>query len=195
MKIVALTLSLLALPTTNVLAQAEGKQLYATCAACHQADGKGIPNAFPPLAGSEWVNGPAENLIRIQLRGLQGPITVKGAQYNSVMPPQAQQSDAEIAAVLTYVRSNFGNDASPVTPDQVKALREEVGKGMLREEDLIDPNKVEVTPDADGKVELKSAKVDEIEHKASVNMTIVIGVLLWLGICAAIGFTGVGRGK
>ncbi|SHJ23229.1 quinoprotein glucose dehydrogenase [Rubritalea squalenifaciens DSM 18772] len=117
-----------------------GKRTYlASCSACHQDDGKGIVGAFPPLAESEWVNGPAENLIRIQLRGLQGPITVKGVEYNNVMPAQAQQSDEEIAAVLTYIRSNFGNKAPAVTPDQVKALRHEAKKPLLKAEDLKKP--------------------------------------------------------
>lgn len=125
------------------LAQDEhpGKKVYQTCSACHQATGAGIPNAFPPLAGSEWVNGPVENLIRIQLRGLQGPIKVKGTEFNSVMPPNATLTDKEIADVLTYIRSNFGNKAGAVTPEQVKALRGEVGKPMLKVEDLVDPAK------------------------------------------------------
>ena len=109
------------------------------CFACHQANGAGIPNVFPPLAESEWVNGPAENLIRIQLRGLTGEIMVKGKKYNSVMPPNVAMTDAEIASVLTYVRSNFGNKAGEVTADQVKALRGEAGKPMLTAKDLIDP--------------------------------------------------------
>lgn len=139
---------------------ADGKAVYATCQACHQADGKGLPGAFPPLAESEWVNGPVENLIRIQLRGLQGPITVKGQQFNSVMPPNATMSDDEIAAVLTYVRSNFGNKSSAVTADQVKALRSEAGKPMLKVEDLVDPSKAPVAdtkeePAADPKPEAK----------------------------------------
>ena len=117
-------------------------ELYQSkCFACHQANGAGIPNVFPPLAGSEWVTGPSENLIRIQLRGLTGEITVKGKKYNSVMPPNAMMTDDDIASVLTYVRSNFGNKADAVTPDQVKALRGEIGKPMLTVKDLIDPNK------------------------------------------------------
>jgi quinoprotein glucose dehydrogenase len=111
------------------------------CFACHQANGAGLPNVFPPLAESEWVNGPAENLIRIQLRGLTGPITVKGATYNSAMPANAAMTDEEIATILTYVRSNFGNKADAVTADMVKALRSEVGKPMLTVADLIDPAK------------------------------------------------------
>lgn len=117
-------------------------ELYkAKCAACHQATGAGIPNAFPPIAKSEWVNGPAENLIRIQLRGLTGPITVAGKKYSSAMPPNAAMTDKEIADVLTYIRSNFGNKASAITPDMVKKFRGEAGKPMLTVKDLIDPAK------------------------------------------------------
>ena len=84
----------------------------------------------PPLAGSEWVNGPVSNLIRIQLRGLQGPITVTGKEYNfpGGMAALAYQTDEQIAAVLTYVRNSFGNKAPAVKPEQVAALRSEVGK-------------------------------------------------------------------
>jgi len=112
------------------------------CFACHQAGGAGIPNVFPPLAESEWVNGPADNLIRIQLRGLMGPITVKGKKYASAMPPNAAMTDEEIATILTYVRSNFGNKAGAITAEMVKKHRGEVGKPMLTVADLIDPAKV-----------------------------------------------------
>jgi len=109
------------------------------CAACHGQNGEGGP-AGPPLAESEWVTGPVSNLVRIQLRGLMGPITVKGQEYNMVMAPMAYQDDATIAAVLTYVRNSFGNEAPPVVPAQVEALRGEVGLPMLTVDDLIDPN-------------------------------------------------------
>jgi quinoprotein glucose dehydrogenase len=115
-----------------------GKQQFALCSACHGPNAEGTVIA-PPLAKSNWVNGPVENLIRIQLRGLQGPITVSGKEYKlpGPMPAQAFQTDEQIAAVLTYVRNSFGNAASPVTPAQVKALRGEVGKPMLTEADLV----------------------------------------------------------
>jgi quinoprotein glucose dehydrogenase len=116
-----------------------GKQQYMLCAACHGMDGSGAGGAGPALAGSEWVAGPVENLIRIQLRGLMGPISVKGSEFNGVMPPQAHQSDEQVAAVLTYIRQNFGNQASAVTADQVAALRSEVGKPMLTVADLVPP--------------------------------------------------------
>ena len=115
-----------------------GKQQFALCSACHGPNAEGTVIA-PPLAKSNWVNGPVENLIRIQLRGLQGPLTVSGKEYKlpGPMPAQAYQTDEQIAAVLTYVRNSFGNAASPVTPAQVKALRGEVGKPPLTEADLV----------------------------------------------------------
>ena len=115
-----------------------GKQQFAMCSACHGPNAEGGPIA-PPLAQSNWVNGPVENLIRIQLRGLQGPITVSGKEYKlpGPMPAQAFQTDEQIAAVLTYVRNSFGNAASPVKPEQVKALRGEVGKPPLTEAELV----------------------------------------------------------
>ena len=117
-----------------------GKTQFLTCAACHGQNGEGGPIA-PPLAGSEWVAGPVSNLIRIQLRGLEGPLTVAGKEYNFAagMTPLAFQTDEQIAAVLTYVRNSFGNTAPPVLPEQVKMLRSEVGKPMLKADDLIKP--------------------------------------------------------
>jgi mono/diheme cytochrome c family protein len=119
-----------------------GRTTYITCAACHGQQGEGT-GAGPPLAGSEWVTGPPENLIRIQLRGLEGPITVKGREYDipGGMAPLAYQTDAQIAAVLTYVRNSFGNSAAAVTPDQVTALRSEAGKPKLRASELIPPDR------------------------------------------------------
>ena len=112
-----------------------GRQQFIMCAACHGQQGEGGP-AGPPLAGSEWVLGPAENLIRIQLRGLHGPIQVKGVEYNMVMAPMSYQTDDQIAAVLSFIRSSWGNEAPPVAPGDVEAFRDEVGKPMLRVGDL-----------------------------------------------------------
>lgn len=103
-----------------------GEVLYARCIACHQTTGAGLPGAFPPLAGSEWVNGNPAVPIRILLHGMQGAITVAGAEYNGVMLPYGgtgEMSDDEVAAVLTYVRGAFGNSASAVTAAQVAAER------------------------------------------------------------------------
>lgn len=117
-----------------------GKVQFMVCAACHGQNGEGGP-AGPPLAGSEWVNGPISNLIRIQLRGLQGPIKVKGTEYNfpAGMAPLAYQTDEQIAAVLTYARNSFGNKAPAVKPEQVAALRSEVGKPQLTAGELTQP--------------------------------------------------------
>lgn len=117
-----------------------GKASFTLCAACHGMNGEGGPLA-PPLAGSDWVKGPVSNLIRIQLRGLQGPITVSGKEYNlpAPMAPLNYQTDEQIAAVLTFVRNSFGNKASAVKPEQVAALRSEVGKPPLTAADLTKP--------------------------------------------------------
>jgi mono/diheme cytochrome c family protein len=64
-----------------------GETQYQRCVTCHMANGAGVPNAFPPLAGSEYVNGSADRMVAIIMHGLQGPITVNGAQYNSAMLP------------------------------------------------------------------------------------------------------------
>jgi mono/diheme cytochrome c family protein len=117
-----------------------GKTQYMVCGACHGQNGEGTP-AGPPLAGSEWVTGPVSNLILIQLRGLQGPITVAGKEYHfpGGMAPMGYQNDEQIAAVLTYIRNSFGNKASSVKPEQVAALRGEVGKPQVKVEELTKP--------------------------------------------------------
>ena len=103
---------------------ADGLKVFArTCATCHQQTGQGMPGVFPPLAGSPYVNGETRRLVRIVLHGLQGPLEVHGQRYNNVMPPWRTLSDAEIAAVLTHVRSSFGNTAAAVTADEVARER------------------------------------------------------------------------
>jgi mono/diheme cytochrome c family protein len=106
-----------------------GKAVYdrPTCGACHQPNGMGTPGVFPPLANSEWVieKDPAR-LVRIILDGLTGPIQVSGASFNSQMPGwRAQLSEEEIAQVATYIRKAWGNNASAVTIEQVKKIKEE----------------------------------------------------------------------
>ncbi len=104
---------------------AAGQRVFASnCASCHQASGKGMPGAFPPVVGSEWVTGAPETLARIILFGLQGPVEVAGATYNGAMPPWHNAlKDEEIAAVATYLRQWAPNAAGPVTTEQVAALR------------------------------------------------------------------------
>jgi mono/diheme cytochrome c family protein len=104
-----------------------GKRVFANCIACHQPTGQGLPGAYPPLAGSEWATGPDERILRIVLNGLSGPITVKNTQFNNSMPAFGPQlRDEQIANVLTYVRSEWGNNAPAVSPDKVKEIRSAV---------------------------------------------------------------------
>ena len=103
----------------------DGKQLFgAKCAACHQASGLGVAGVFPPLAGAEWVQGGEKVLISILLHGIQGEIEVKGNKYNGAMPAFGTLTDAEIAGVLSYIRSDWGNQAPPIAAAAVAAQRE-----------------------------------------------------------------------
>jgi mono/diheme cytochrome c family protein len=104
---------------------ADGKQVYSTtCAACHQATGEGIEGTYPPLAGSGWVNGDDAKVVRIVLNGVSGPLEVAGETYSGMMPAWGPVlKDDDIAAVLTYVRSSFGNKAAPITAATVAKIR------------------------------------------------------------------------
>jgi glucose/arabinose dehydrogenase len=93
------------------------------CATCHQQDGKGASGRFPPLAATDWVTGDKSRLIDLVLNGLQGSITVNGETYINAMPQHSFLSDEEVANVLSYIRQSFGNNASPVTFDEVAAIR------------------------------------------------------------------------
>ena len=111
-----------AVPGTS--AAVDGGQVFtAKCVACHQATGLGIPGVFPPLAGSEWVLGSDKVLVQIPLHGITGTLQVKGASYHGTMPPFDTLSDAELAAVLTYMRSHWANAAPAVSPATVAAGR------------------------------------------------------------------------
>lgn len=107
-------------------APVSGPKIYAErCASCHQQDGRGLPGAFPPLVGSEWVRGDPKVPVATVLHGLAGPITVAGAQFNGAMPAWKDMlSDEEIAAVVTHVRGMAG--AEPVDAAFVKATRDEL---------------------------------------------------------------------
>ena len=104
---------------------AEGKKQYMLiCVACHQPTGMGLPPVFPPLTKSEYVNGPAERLIAMVLKGNAGPMTIDGKPYNNIMPGQELVlKDEQIAAVLSFVRQTFGNSAPPIAPAMVAAAR------------------------------------------------------------------------
>jgi mono/diheme cytochrome c family protein len=101
-----------------------GKALYKKyCLTCHQANGSGVPGMFPPLSQGSWIGKSPDELIPLILKGLKGEIEVSGESYKNAMPPQIKITDQELAWVLTYVRSNFGNHFKPVIPDTVKKVR------------------------------------------------------------------------
>jgi len=102
---------------------AAGKNLYTkTCFACHQANGEGIPNAFPPLANSDYLNADVKRSIGIILNGKTGEITVNGKKYNSVMTKQTL-TDEEIADVMTYVYNSWGNNKTNVKVSTVQQVK------------------------------------------------------------------------
>ena len=101
-----------------------GKAVYSrTCLACHQPTGAGMPTVFPPLAGSEWIAKGASIAVRNIVNGMQGPVTVKGVTYNSMMPPVVGLSDKDIADVVTYVNNSWGNTGPVVTEAEVAAIK------------------------------------------------------------------------
>ena len=124
------------MPTTNEIKESDipaksfaeqmefGKTIYSqTCIACHQAEGQGIPNAFPPLSKSDYLNADVDRAIGIVLHGKTGEITVNGKKYNSVMTKQMISQD-EVANVMTYVYNSWGNNKTVVTPAMVKKVKD-----------------------------------------------------------------------
>jgi mono/diheme cytochrome c family protein len=115
--------------TAELTPAEKGKKIFsANCATCHQANGLGVAGQYPPLAGSEFVNGGTRRLGMIVLKGLEGPLTVKGSHFGTaVMQPwEKTLTDQKIAEVLTYIRQEWGNRAGPVSPEGVAALRKEL---------------------------------------------------------------------
>jgi mono/diheme cytochrome c family protein/glucose/arabinose dehydrogenase len=119
-------------PATKALTNEEqmlfdnGRQTFAgLCAACHQPTGKGLEGLAPPLAESEWVLGEPDRIVKVVMHGLRGPIKVKGMTYSYDMPAAGFLSDEQIAGVLTYIRREWDHEASPVSVDLVKKIREE----------------------------------------------------------------------
>lgn len=102
-----------------------GAEIYARlCSACHQPTGLGVPGTYPPLAGSNWLLRDAATPVRIVLLGIQGPLQVGGHTYDGLMPAwRGAFSDEQVAAVLSYARSHFGNDAPPIDAVTVGSLR------------------------------------------------------------------------
>jgi cytochrome c6 len=113
----AASLTLMFTPAQGQAQAADGKTLFAkNCAACHQASGKGIPGAFPALAGNGFVQGPAVDVATVLLKGRGGMPDFSGSL-----------DDGEIAQVLSYVRSSWGNSAAPLSADEVAAQRSTLG--------------------------------------------------------------------
>ncbi len=104
----------------------DGEQLYLSrCMSCHQVDGNGIPGVFPPLNEIDWVTGDKGRLIRITLDGAVGEYDIGGVIYSGAMPPWKNfLNDQEMAALLTYIRGAWDNDASRVSEDEVRLVRE-----------------------------------------------------------------------
>lgn len=110
------------------VAMKKGASGYAVCGGCHQGNGNGIPGQFPPLAGSEWVTGGTERLVRVVQHGLTGAITVKGQGFNmpgGMQPFGAAMSAQDLANVLTYIRNSWGNEGTMITQEMVKKVRDE----------------------------------------------------------------------
>ncbi|HEU5080053.1 MAG TPA: copper-containing nitrite reductase [Opitutaceae bacterium] len=102
-----------------------GKQIFmSSCFACHQPDGMGLPGVFPPLAKSDFLMANRERAIRVLWKGLSGPVTVNGKEYNSSMPPQ-ELTEQQAADVLTFVTNSFGNSAEPFTVDEIRKVHQD----------------------------------------------------------------------
>ncbi|MGD1893411.1 MAG: PVC-type heme-binding CxxCH protein [Cyclobacteriaceae bacterium] len=130
----------------------QGKEIYSEegyCGTCHQSDGGGLSaSQFPPLAGTKWVLGSEERLIKLTLKGLMGPITVLDREYPGQVPMTqfgGLLNDEEIAAVLTYVRNSFGNQASAISPEKVKEVRAAIADktGFYSPEELLKEHPLE----------------------------------------------------
>jgi nitrite reductase (NO-forming) len=114
--------------TTGTLTKAHQMQAGAvlfkgTCSTCHQDNGQGLPSVFPPLAKSDYLLSDKNRAVAVVLNGLSGPVTVNGAQYNSVMPPMSQLNDDEVANILTYALNSWGNSDGAVTAAEVAKVR------------------------------------------------------------------------
>ena len=118
---------------------ARGKQVYNICKVCHQVNGLGQFPTYPSLVNTSYVTGDATVLIKIMLHGLDGPITVDGKNYDESMPPITVKNDRDIAAVISYIRQAWGNEADVVYPSEVSAVRMqyEGRKSMWSAEELL----------------------------------------------------------
>lgn len=110
----------------------QGKKNFTrTCQQCHQANGKGLPGVFPPLAGSDWLLNSEERPIKILIKGMSGPANIEGVAFNGNMPAVGDWKDRDIAAVLTYARQAWDNKGGPISEELVKKVRDEI-KGQTK---------------------------------------------------------------
>ncbi|AUX22257.1 cytochrome c precursor [Sorangium cellulosum] len=113
--------------TAEELAQG-GKIYHRACSSCHEARGEGRPGRYPPLVGASWLLEDKETPIRLTLLGVNGPMEVNGVTYNDVMPNHGVTlTDEDVALVLTYARSSWGNSAPAITKDEVAKVRASLG--------------------------------------------------------------------
>lgn len=104
-----------------------GKAVYDNyCLPCHMSNGLGAPGMNPPLAGTDWVLGDKDRLIKVVLQGLSEPVEIQGEIYQNVMASHSFLSDQHVADVLTFVRQSFGNDASEIKPEDVTKVRNSI---------------------------------------------------------------------
>ncbi len=104
-------------------AAAPGASAYSVCIPCHLATGQGIPGAYPTLVGTSWVTGDPDVLIKLTLHGLDGPVVVNGRQWKQAMPKWEHLGDQQLADLLTYVRTSWGNSAGPISAADVARVR------------------------------------------------------------------------
>jgi len=114
-----------------------GQHIYEmACLPCHQPEGKGLAGVYPPLVGSDWVRGDKARIIKVVLHGLTGPVTVAGQNFGHTpasvpMPAMGGLTDEQIADVLTFIRSTYGQQAAPVTAAEVKTVRGATGNRQV----------------------------------------------------------------
>ncbi len=112
------------LPENTQEIEHAGKSIYDKyCLTCHKSDGSGVANVHPPLGPGSWVEREPKVLVSIMMKGLNGKIEVNGKVYNSFMPSHANLSDQEVADVLSYIRTSFGNQLEPITAEMVKNIK------------------------------------------------------------------------
>ena len=113
------------------IAQAEmdkGRQLFLqNCAACHQPTGQGLPGAFPPLAGSDFIKANPMAILEVTTKGRQGKLVVNGKEYDNVMPAMSYLSDQDLAAIISYVLNSWGNPGGKITAKEIGAFRKKAG--------------------------------------------------------------------